>query len=262
MKRETLRHPKTYDLASRLGCSRPEALGYLTLLWDWTAEVAMQGNIGKWPNGAIARACDWMGDADEFVSALVDAKWFDHNDDHRLVIHDWPQHCERWVKSKLSSAGLSFLPCYFAETTTVEDTSQDTSQDTSLDPPCDRTEPNRTEPNPSTSTSGATALSEDDLTEIFSTAKRYADSIPKTNGRRITNQSDADLLLKVALLRYRNVLAESTIERAFESVRSRSPPPDKPFAYLHKSLSKSVPGFNGLLKENPVPPALLEMAER
>ena len=106
MKRETMRHPKTWDLASRLDCSRPEALGYLTLLWDFAAEHAPQGNLGKWPDGAIARACDWPGDPGAFVAALVDSGWLDRDPDHRLLVHHWWQHKEHWISAKLARAGL------------------------------------------------------------------------------------------------------------------------------------------------------------
>ena len=53
MKRETMRHPKTFALMGLLGCTRPEALGYLTLLWDYTGDVAIQGDIGKWRNSMV-----------------------------------------------------------------------------------------------------------------------------------------------------------------------------------------------------------------
>lgn len=108
MKRETLRHPKTFDLAARLNCRRPEALGYLRLLWDFTADVAPRGDVGKHPDGAIAGACDWPGKADEFVAALVASRWIDLDPTHRLLIHDWRDHCERWVKLKLERLGLAF----------------------------------------------------------------------------------------------------------------------------------------------------------
>lgn len=108
MKRETLRHPKTYDLAARLQCSRPTALGYLTLLWDHTADHATDGAIGRWANGAIARACDWEGDPDVFVRCLVEAGWLDEDPTHRLLVHDWQVHCERWVKLKLGKLKQSF----------------------------------------------------------------------------------------------------------------------------------------------------------
>ena len=112
MKRETLRHPKIYDFASRLDVSRSDALGKLILLWDYTGEVALQGDIGKWPNGAIARACDWEGDPDKFIGSLIDSGWLDEDDGHRLLIHDWPDHCETWVRKKLERAKLDFCPVY------------------------------------------------------------------------------------------------------------------------------------------------------
>jgi hypothetical protein len=112
VKRETIRHPKTYDLAARLGCSRAEALGFLTLLWDFTGEQSPQGDVGKWGNGAIARACDYTGDPDAFVDALAESRWIDRNDKQRLVIHDWPDHCEDWVRKKLERMSLRFLECY------------------------------------------------------------------------------------------------------------------------------------------------------
>lgn len=112
MKRETLRHPKAYELAACLGCDRPTALGYLTLLWDYAGEVAPQGDIGKWTDGAISLACDWQGDAEHFIAALVQTRWLDRHETHRLVIHDWPDHCERWVKAKLDRAEMAFLDVY------------------------------------------------------------------------------------------------------------------------------------------------------
>ncbi len=112
MKRDAYTHPKTLDLASRLDISRAHAIGLLTLLWDFTAAYAPQGDIGRHRNGAIARACDWTGDPDEFVGHLVAAGWVDTCDEHRLRIHDWPEHCENWVRAKVGRLGKSFLPQY------------------------------------------------------------------------------------------------------------------------------------------------------
>lgn len=112
MKRETLRHPKLYELAACLGCDRPTALGYLALLWDYTGEVAPQGDIGKWTDGAIAMACDWSGEPAHFIDALVLNRWLDRSEPHRLMIHDWPDHCEQWVKKKLDRAEQQFLAEY------------------------------------------------------------------------------------------------------------------------------------------------------
>ena len=143
MKRETLRHPKTLDLAARLHAKRPAVLGYLTLLWDFTAEYAPQGNIGKFSDGTIAKACEWEEDPQYFVQALVEAKWLDLDTDHRLLIHDWPDHCERWVKAKLEKYALRFL-----EPTAEATVERSVEATVEPSPPRDQTKPILTKPNP------------------------------------------------------------------------------------------------------------------
>jgi hypothetical protein len=123
MKLEALDHPKTLDLAARLGIELPTAIGHLELLWAFTGKKAPQGNIGKWPDGAIARACYWMGRPEVFLLALQESGFIDPDSLHRFTIHDWPEHAPRWVKSKLKTLELSF----------VGDTSPDTSTDTAPD---------------------------------------------------------------------------------------------------------------------------------
>jgi hypothetical protein len=112
MKREAYRHPKLFDLAAKLGISRAAAIGHLELLWDWTGDVAPQGDIGKWPDTAIAGAADWTGDPSSFVDALVSARWLDRSNDFRLVIHDWPDHCQEWIRKKLFRSKSGFCPHY------------------------------------------------------------------------------------------------------------------------------------------------------
>ena len=149
MKRETLRHPKTIHLAALLDVDRPTALGYLTLLWDYTGEVAIQGNIGKWSNDVIAAACDWPRVADEFIDALVAARWLDTDRTHRLLIHDWADHRERWVAKKLTRRDLAILEPTGTcddEPQTVDQRSDDGRPFASLSYP-NRTEPNLSNPN-------------------------------------------------------------------------------------------------------------------
>jgi len=113
VKRECYRHPKLYNLAALLGCSRPEAIGILSLLWDYCGEFAPRGDIGKFPDPTIARACEWSPDRPtEFVLALVDAGFLDTHPEYRLIVHDWPCHCEKYVRARLNRAGLDFLDCY------------------------------------------------------------------------------------------------------------------------------------------------------
>jgi len=127
LKLEALDHPKTLDLAARLEVELPTAIGYLELLWAFTGKKAPQGNIGKWPDGAIARACYWMGRPETFLLALQESGFIDADDQHRFTVHDWQEHCPRWVKSKLATLKLGFAR------DTSGDTSPDTPHDTSGD---------------------------------------------------------------------------------------------------------------------------------
>jgi hypothetical protein len=151
LKLDALDHPKTFDLAARLEVELPTAIGHLELLWAFTGKQSPQGNIGKWPNGAIARACVWNSDPEKFITALLDSGFIDSHQTYRLLIHDWPEHAPRWVKSKLKTLGLSFLsdndPSEGAEPDSstpnaitddaqgdaVTDTSNDVSRDVSND---------------------------------------------------------------------------------------------------------------------------------
>lgn len=117
MRLDGLEHPKTYQLAALLGISRPTAIGHLELLWVFTGKHTPQGNIGKHPDGAIARACDWMGDPGEFIDALLSTGFLDECGTHRLIIHDWHEHCPGWVRAKLTKAKI--LPISAATPTSV-----------------------------------------------------------------------------------------------------------------------------------------------
>lgn len=131
MKLDALDHPKTHDFASRLGISRPTAIGHLELLWAWTGRYAEQGNIGKLHDGSIARGADWMGPPEEFILALQEAGFVDADQTHRLLIHNWEEHAPRWVKSKLKTLGMAFLGP--ASPYIERAASADASPDTSLD---------------------------------------------------------------------------------------------------------------------------------
>ena len=108
MKLDGLDHPKTLDFASRLDVSLPQAIGHLELLWAFVAQKTPHGNVGKWADGAIARASHWTGDATAFVTALCDAGFLERHEEYRLIVHDWHEHAPRWVASKLIRAGQDF----------------------------------------------------------------------------------------------------------------------------------------------------------
>jgi hypothetical protein len=109
MRLDGLDHPKTLELAARLGVSKPTAIGHLELLWAFVGKLATQGNIGKYGDGAIARAAEWQGDPTAFVDGLLLAGFLDECGTHRLVVHDWSEHCPSWVRAKAKRARLELL---------------------------------------------------------------------------------------------------------------------------------------------------------
>lgn len=82
--------------------------GVLQSIWDFTAENAMDGAIGRFTDAQIALGIEYDGDADKLIKALVESGWLDRSRSHRLVIHDWSDHCEDWVRKRLKRSGAEF----------------------------------------------------------------------------------------------------------------------------------------------------------
>jgi hypothetical protein len=109
VKRGTPTHPKTVMLASMLGAPRYQAVGLLELLWHFTAAYCPQGDVGRRTNAQIAAFLDWpAAEADRLVEALVSCGWLDRNDEHRLVVHDWHEHCDGSCDKYLARKGLKY----------------------------------------------------------------------------------------------------------------------------------------------------------
>lgn len=107
MKRGTPKHPKTWALCQRLGMPRYAAVGLLECLWHLAAEHAPTGELSKTPPAWLAAELEWDRDADELISALVETGWLDRDGD-RLLIHDWPDHCEDMTHMRLARARKFF----------------------------------------------------------------------------------------------------------------------------------------------------------
>lgn len=103
-----LDHPKMYALAERLAVTRPQAIGHMELLWAFTSTKAPAGDIGKWPLTAVAQACDWFGDPAVFLAGLVAAGFVDEHPVHKYVIHDWHEHCPRFVRARVKALSTGF----------------------------------------------------------------------------------------------------------------------------------------------------------
>lgn len=109
MKSSTPESMKFKRLQRRLKVNRCVAAGLLELLWIATSKNAPQGDIGRFSNEEIAIECDWEGDHDQLVAALVDCGWLDEHDQCRLVVHDWADHCPHHVANNLKRWGKDFI---------------------------------------------------------------------------------------------------------------------------------------------------------
>ena len=101
---EMIASPRMIGLASRLG-NTATAVGVVRLLLSVTEKHAQRGNIGVMSDAAIAKACDWSGDAAVFVSALVQEGWLQRDLDHRLLVVDWETLCPAAVINELERTG-------------------------------------------------------------------------------------------------------------------------------------------------------------
>jgi hypothetical protein len=116
MKQGTTSHPKTADLMEALGIPRYSAVGILESLWHFSRKYAEAGDVGRFSNVQIAQAVDWIPapghapteerikKADELIAALVRVHWLDEHPKHRLIVHDWHEHCEDAVHNSLARA--------------------------------------------------------------------------------------------------------------------------------------------------------------
>jgi len=113
MKRGTPEHPKVLSLMAELKMPLYSACGLLELLWHFAAKFALQGDVGRFSDKAIAKALGWRGEAQKLVSALVECGWLDRDKAHRLLIHDWKDHADQTVHRVLAGRKLEMLaPCY------------------------------------------------------------------------------------------------------------------------------------------------------
>lgn len=104
-------HPKTKELRLVLGCSLPQAIGHLELLWHFCAQHSPAGDIGKWSDPAIAEAAGWpeTEPVAKFIEGLVSTGWLDRHSQHRLIIHDWRDHAPAWVSAKLHKLKIQWV---------------------------------------------------------------------------------------------------------------------------------------------------------
>lgn len=101
-------HPKLKALRRRLGVSIPTAIGHLELLWAATAQYATGGDVGRFDDDDIEEFVGWEGEPGAFVAACIEAGFLVRCTAHRLVVHDWPEHCPEYVRKRMTRSNEQF----------------------------------------------------------------------------------------------------------------------------------------------------------
>lgn len=112
MKRGTPEHRKMHILADSLKLRLYSAVGIMEMVWHFAGKYTPQGDIGSVPDRRIAAAVDWEKKPEILIDALVKSEWLDRHDAYRLIVHDWPEHCEQAVRKLLLRNRKNFLPIY------------------------------------------------------------------------------------------------------------------------------------------------------
>lgn len=92
-------HRRTRRIKTVLGIDTPTAVGHMCLLWLWALDNAEDGSIGGMLNQEIADVCEYKGDADKFVDALVEAGYIIRKGDD-MILHDWADYCGRLMDKR------------------------------------------------------------------------------------------------------------------------------------------------------------------
>jgi hypothetical protein len=114
-------HPKFADLKQRLGLPKYATLGILEAIWHFTGRFTPQGNIGKYPDSVIEAWAEWQGEPGAMVSALLQSRWVDADEEFRILVHDWDQHADKATKTALARSKRDFctpnVPTLFTQCT-------------------------------------------------------------------------------------------------------------------------------------------------
>jgi hypothetical protein len=124
MKIATIEKLKFKNLQRRLKLPLWQAVGLLESLWKMAYRNAPAGDIGRLSNDEIAAAIEWEGNADDLVEALVETRWLDSDSVHRLLIHDWENECESWLRGNFEKHGRKFAAHTNRVTTNLDTTTK------------------------------------------------------------------------------------------------------------------------------------------
>lgn len=112
MKLDTPDHPKFVQMRSALGIPEVLLVGHMELLWHFTSKHAPRGDIGKWSNEAIEVAVRWEGEPGMFLKKAIQEGFVCESKDHRLLVHDWPDHMMEMIKKRLRRQSEEPIRCH------------------------------------------------------------------------------------------------------------------------------------------------------
>lgn len=92
-------HRKTFELAGLLDLDETYAGAHMIRLWTWALDNAPDGSLEGLSDRAIAFGAGWRGNAEEFVTALVQVGWLDED----RCIHDWQEYAGRLIERRQSN---------------------------------------------------------------------------------------------------------------------------------------------------------------
>lgn len=96
------------EMADILDIEHPHALGLFVRLLAWAAEARPLGDVGQASNKTLGVKCGWTGSADEMIDAMLRVGLLANHTVHRLIIVDWPDHCDDGVHTYVARRRLLF----------------------------------------------------------------------------------------------------------------------------------------------------------
>lgn len=96
---------------------RHVATSILHRLWEWATDYAPNGSLAGVELEDLAEELRWSAPIEPLINAMQDerSRWLDVLPSGELYIHDWHDHCERYVHRKLIRARARFAngqqPC-------------------------------------------------------------------------------------------------------------------------------------------------------
>lgn len=91
------KHPKTLDLAQRMGWTLDETIGKLHRFWWWCLDYATDGDLRKHSVAVLAGSVGIpAANAEDFLTNMINARWIDKKPYRR--IHDWWEYVGRFLQ--------------------------------------------------------------------------------------------------------------------------------------------------------------------